>query len=92
MSEPISHPRRPSPAAEPQWLRPREAARHLGVDLSTLQAWRESAGLPHHRGGASGFLYEANSLDAWLAARQSAGRPRRMSRYPTPGGRGTEER
>jgi helix-turn-helix protein len=67
------------------WLNSTEACRHLGIDRPTLRKMRES-GLPHHPAGSAGFLYEAHSLDAWLAAHESVRRPARVSRYAPAGG------
>jgi helix-turn-helix protein len=67
------------------WLNPTGAAHHLGVDRSTLREWRETAGLPHHRAGSAGFLYEAAALEAWLAAHEAVRRPVRLSRYAAAG-------
>jgi len=38
-------------AVEREWLRPREAAAHLGISLSTLYAWRSRGLVQFHRIG-----------------------------------------
>jgi len=55
-------------------LRPREAARALGVCGKTLWSWTKAGIVPHVRIGKA-ILYPVAELEAWLrqqAARQAA--------------------
>jgi excisionase family DNA binding protein len=60
------HPTPPSPLA----LRPREAARVLGVSTRTLWTWTKNGHVPHVRVGSGRrktTLYPVAELRAWLA-------------------------
>jgi excisionase family DNA binding protein len=48
----------------PQWLRPREAAAHLGISLSTLYAWRKRGLVQFHRIGPRAVALRRDELDA----------------------------
>jgi hypothetical protein len=63
-------------------LGPHDAARRLGVGLSTLRQLRE-CGLPHHRSGNGRPIYEASEVADWV--RHHASRPCRMPRYRAQG-------
>lgn len=53
-------------------LTPEEAARHLGIKVSTLASWRfTSVGPAYYRvgnGRGSSVRYRLDDLDAWLQA------------------------
>jgi hypothetical protein len=77
------------------WLRPREAADHLGVGLGELQRLKR-AGLPYHQMDSNNglCLFLASEVDQWCRNREKVPRtpPQsvRRNRYRprTPGGRG----
>jgi len=50
--------------AERVWLRPREAAEHLGVSVSTLYAWRKKGIVRFHRIGPRAVALRRSELDA----------------------------
>lgn len=54
------------PGAEPLALRPREAARMLGVCPRTLWTMTRERGVPHVRLGRA-VLYPVRGLERWLA-------------------------
>lgn len=58
-------------------LRPRDAARMLGVCRKTLYVWTKRGLLPHIRVG-SVVLYPRRDLERWLT--EMAGRERRLRR------------
>lgn len=49
-------------------LRPREAARALGVSERTLWSWTQAGEIPHVKMGRS-VLYPTAALERWLAER-----------------------
>jgi excisionase family DNA binding protein len=53
--------------AERVWLRPREAAEHLGVSVSTLYAWRKKGIVRFHRIGPRAVALRRSELDALAA-------------------------
>lgn len=59
------------PAIEPMALRPREAARALGISERLLWDWARTEGLPHLRIG-NVVLYPVAALRTWLADRVAA--------------------
>jgi len=63
-------------------LRPRDAARMLGVSPRTLFEWTKNGLLPHIKIGRT-VLYPVAELQAWLA-RQSAQAGRRPNDDPRP--------
>jgi hypothetical protein len=71
------------------WLRPQQAADHLGVGLGELQRLKR-AGLPHHQmDNNNGLcLFLASEIDQWRRNRESVPRtppmrPVRRNRYQT---------
>lgn len=56
-------------AVQPLALRPRDAARALGVSESTLARLKSSGDLPFVRLGTS-VLFAVDDLRAWLASRR----------------------
>ena len=50
--------------ADRVWLRPRQAAEHLGVSLSTLYAWRKRGLVRFHRLGPRAVALRRDELDA----------------------------
>ena len=58
---------------EPLALRPREAAKALGISERTLWAMTARGEVPHFRIGRS-VLYSVDSLREWLRAQQLAGK------------------
>jgi excisionase family DNA binding protein len=56
--------------AERFWLRPREAAEHLGISISTLYAWRKKGLVRFHRIGPRAVALRRGELDE-LAAREA---------------------
>ena len=52
-------------------LRPRDAARLLGVSPRTLWGWTKDNAVPHVRVGRV-VLYPAHELRAWLSAQAAA--------------------
>jgi len=65
--------------ADRVWLRPREAATHLGVSLSTLYAWRRQGLVRFHRIGPRAVALKRDELDA-LATPEGPARPGTISR------------
>ncbi|MFO0897985.1 MAG: helix-turn-helix domain-containing protein [Pirellulales bacterium] len=53
---------------EPLALRPREAAKALGVSDRTLWSWTHHGDIPHLRIGRT-VLYPVEGLQAWLRSR-----------------------
>ena len=53
--------------ADRVWLRPREAAEHLGISLSTLYSWRKKGIVRFHRIGPRAVALRRNELDALAA-------------------------
>lgn len=53
------------------WMSSEEAAEYLGVDATTLRAWRLSGryALPFYRIGTRAVRYRKEDLDAWMAKR-----------------------
>jgi excisionase family DNA binding protein len=49
--------------ADRVWLRPREAAEHLGISLSTLYAWRKKGLVRFHRIGPRAVALRREELD-----------------------------
>jgi len=67
----------PTDFSSPLALRPREAARVLGVSTRTLWTWTKTGHVPHVRVGGGKrktTLYPVAELRAWLA-RNAAPRP-----------------
>jgi hypothetical protein len=68
------------------WLRPQEAADHLGVGLGELQRLKR-AGLPYHQMETNNglCLFLADEIDEWRRNRErvprTPPRPERRSRY-----------
>jgi len=54
---------------EPLGLRPRQAAKRLGVSVSTLERLTKAGEIPRVKVG-NVVLYRAATLDAWLASRE----------------------
>jgi excisionase family DNA binding protein len=54
-------------------LRPREAAKALGVSERALWTWTKHGDVPHLRRGRT-VLYPINALHRWLAERAEGGR------------------
>lgn len=52
-------------------VRPALLAKRLGVDPSTLDAWRKQRGLPSFKIGGFRF-YRLSSVDAWLRKQEAA--------------------
>ncbi len=52
-------------------LRPREAARELGICGRTLWTWTKEGRIPHVRMGKT-ILYPVSELQAWLAQQAAA--------------------
>jgi excisionase family DNA binding protein len=50
--------------ADRVWLRPREAAEHLGISLSTLYAWRKRGLVQFHRVGPRAVALRRDELDS----------------------------
>lgn len=70
--------RRPRPptdlstVADGQYLRPRDAARYLGVAERTLESWRrKKEGPPYYRPCANTVTYKLADLIAWAEARRA---------------------
>ena len=62
----------PSTTTEPhaEVLRPREAARYLGISRSTLDRWRKSGEFPKAlQLGAQSIGWRKSTLDEWLDSR-----------------------
>ena len=59
---------------ERTWLRPKEAAEHLGISLSTLYSWRKKGIVRFHRIGPRAVALRRDQLDA-LDMRDSASGP-----------------
>ena len=57
---------------EPLALRPREAAKALGVSERTLWGWTHDGTIPHLRVGRA-ILYPTDALREWLRARSEGG-------------------
>lgn len=53
-----------------RWLRTRQAARHLGIGLSTLNKLRLTGGGPRFAKLGSVVVYDRNDLDAWANERK----------------------
>jgi excisionase family DNA binding protein len=66
----ICIPSHPGQAAEvkPLALRPREAARLLGISTRTLWSWTDQGVIPSAKVGRS-VLYSVAALEKWLAER-----------------------
>lgn len=47
-----------------------EAARHLGIPLSTLYALVHQRRVPHYRYGPRFVVFDLNELDHWMSARK----------------------
>jgi transcriptional regulator with XRE-family HTH domain len=69
----------------PEWLRPEQAAEHLGIGTGALQRLKR-AGVPHHpMDNNNGLcLYLASELDAWQAShrRRPTTPPKPEARQP----------
>jgi len=61
------------------WLRPREAAEHLGISLSTLYAWRKKGLVRFHRIGPRAVALRRSELDD-LGGKQSGPSPTALGR------------
>ena len=59
-------------ATEPLALRPREAARAIGISERTLFSWTKSGSVPHVKIGRA-VLYPVESLKRWLAEQSQQG-------------------
>lgn len=68
MNNPLLNPKAEAPALA---LRPREAAKALGVSERTLWAWTAAGDVPHVRMGKT-ILYPVDSLRRWLDKRTGA--------------------
>ena len=53
-------------------LTKREAAKRLGVSEKTLDRWRESEGLPCVKFGSGKPMFRPESLDQWVANRETS--------------------
>ncbi len=62
MSNPLLHPKAEAPCLA---LRPREAAKALGVSERTLWDWTQRGDVPHVRRGKT-ILYPVDVLRRWL--------------------------
>jgi excisionase family DNA binding protein len=63
-------------ATYPLALRPRDAARLLGISPRTLWGWTRAGLIPHVRVGVGGrrlILYPTSELKAWLAQHATTG-------------------
>jgi len=54
--------------AQRRGLRPKEAARSLGISERTLWDWTRDHGVPHFRIGNT-VVYPVKQLDDWMAAK-----------------------
>ncbi len=63
---------KPAPA-EPLALRPRAAAKALGVSERSLWGWTKDGAIPHVRIGRT-VLYPVADLQAWLARKAQEGK------------------
>lgn len=57
-------------AREPLGLRPRQAAKKLGVSVSTLERLTKAGEIPRVKRG-NVVLYRVATLEAWLASREA---------------------
>lgn len=56
-------------AREPLGLRPRQAAKKLGISVSTLERLTKAGEIPRVK-GRKFVVYRVATLDAWLASRE----------------------
>jgi len=57
-------------AREPLGLRPRQAAKKLGISVSTLERLTKAGEIPRVKRGNT-VVYRVASLEAWLKSRES---------------------
>lgn len=70
-----NHPLAPAETRPLTILRPKHAARHIGIGISTLYRWTNDAAMQFPqpvRLGANSSGWLQHELDAWLAARVAA--------------------
>ncbi len=58
----------PAPPPDGRWLTPRDAARHLGVAVKTLEGWRAARSGPAFAKVGARVRYALADLDAWARA------------------------
>lgn len=70
----------PEDVREREWLRPRQAARYLGVSSSSLAKWRCSGSGPAFSRAGRAIRYRRTELDAYLESRTVRSTSERTSR------------
>lgn len=73
------------------WLRPVDAARHLGITPDSLARWRTQGVGPAYSKAGRLVVYSMKALDAWLLARSSASMPRESPPTPLSAELGTQD-